>query len=145
MKLNLLLLSKYVLALIVGLVFIDIQTRLVGFSASIPFSLNEYEWAKTHSELSLFIMNFVTNLIPLALVTLMIGYLVARLLKANNIMIVFLIILPSLLLVLPSIDLITQLSFWVTEIARLLVMFLGLWFIVNKYNPQVSDNIKVIE
>ena len=146
MKLNLSLLGKYILALFIGLVFIDIQTRLVGFSASIPFALNEYDWTKEYVELSLFIFNFITYLIPLAFITVIIGYLVSRLLKPNNLIIAFIIVLPSLLLVVSSMSMITQLSFWSLELPRLLIIIFVLWFTIKKYGIQNDKaNYKVIE
>ncbi|MBL4941656.1 MAG: hypothetical protein JKY81_08325 [Colwellia sp.] len=132
---------KYIIALVVGVIFTDLQVRLVGFSANMPLAFGEQQWARNHIELLLFLTNLVSHLMPLALITLVIGYTLAKLLKTNASAIIFISVLPSVLLGFPPLDLWTKLSFWYIDIVRLIIIVGGMWFTVKKFG--IESDVKV--
>ena len=129
-------LSKYIVALIVGLAFAYSLTWLTGVSANLMPAIGPYKWARENIEVAMFLANIYAYVLPLGLISLLIGYFLRNFLKTRSTVVVVLAAFPSLLLLLyPYIY--RQLSdfnmlHWFMEIPKVLVILCGIAYMVKR-------------
>ena len=127
---------KYLVAFIVGLVFAYSLTWLTGVSANLMPALGEYEWTREHIEISMFFANIYALVLPLGMISLLIGYMLSKLLKTRSTAILVLAISPPILLYLfPYLYLsLSDLDMlhWFLEIPKVLVIAGGVTYMIKR-------------
>jgi len=134
MKFKSTLFLKYIIVFSFGMLFILFQGWLAGVSANLTPAFGIHEWTREHVKISMFISSFFTYLLPLAIATLTIGYLIAKLIKVNKVILFILLSLPTFLITLPSIEFL--ILRWYLEIPRLTVIAFALWFSLSKFSDK---------
>jgi hypothetical protein len=130
------LLWKYIIALLVGIAFAYSLTWLTVISANLMPALGPYKWTREHIEISMFFANIYAFILPLGIMSLLIGYLLSKLLKTSATVILVLAALPPIsfylfpYLYLPLSDF--DMLHWFLEAPKVFVIAGGITYMIKR-------------
>ncbi|MDG1750183.1 MAG: hypothetical protein P8I03_00725 [Thalassotalea sp.] len=128
---------KYITALIISFVFAYGLTWLTGFSSNLMPAFGAHEWTKSNINISMFFANIYAYVIPLAIISLSIGFILGKVLKTKSTIIALLtaffplcfFIFPYTYQPLSEFELLH----WLIEVPKILTIILSLIYAFNKF------------
>jgi hypothetical protein len=89
---------SYLITIVIGLLFASELSRIIGYGANLMPSLNYFDWTKNNLEISKPLLSFFSYGIPLAIISLTIGFALSILPYKKIVLFVAIASAPSILL-----------------------------------------------